>query len=546
MIRAIRFLLLSTLCTTILIPLTAAHSRANPAPPFIYYYSAADQAFNVERADGTDSHVLAPYEIPLLAEGGPPYQVAGPGWSPSGEWLAWHTVHPWYHSNVGNQVYVISREGGAPQLLLDDQKRIIDLAWSPAADHLLIWRRAEGHDNDAGRWGEIGLDDVTVYDMTTQQILWQRTAQELHAVYNNQMRFAHAAWTPNGDAVALVFFRVEAPDAPVEGVLQLISAETTVERAIYLPPPGHDCDFITESMRLAWSPDGKLLYTTPDEKTLVIEDFATGDNIAIPAPDNPVFRVDWSPDGDHALVYTTFDCRGVANYHLWLLSMLDYTLTQLPGAGVSRQDQWVQPPPYLDWPPYPTTTWSPTGTHATYASDNRLFLYLLDTQTLTVTPIIAETGYVVWDSLRWSADGAHLHFVYHPPDEGWQVRRYDVASGAITVLADANCQMYSPIRGPHLFCSNPGVNVAHYTNLATGVQIELPYMDTQVAPALLHIYFALWHPVQDWFFWTAYIDAGGGGSAHRLTIANPDFSGYRELGYCYLDEPSCFGWLPEM
>src|SRR5687767_8446340 len=53
-------------------------------PPYLYYYSNTLNAFVVERADGTDSRILA-HEI----VGADVQSVNMVGWSPSGDWLAW-------------------------------------------------------------------------------------------------------------------------------------------------------------------------------------------------------------------------------------------------------------------------------------------------------------------------------------------------------------------------------------------------------------------------------------------------------------------------
>lgn len=54
--------------------------NADDSPPYIYYYSYAENAFLVERADGTDTRIFA---ASILDEA--PITIVGPGWSPNGE-----------------------------------------------------------------------------------------------------------------------------------------------------------------------------------------------------------------------------------------------------------------------------------------------------------------------------------------------------------------------------------------------------------------------------------------------------------------------------
>ena len=59
----------------------AASAQPEMSAPYLYYYSAARRAFVVERADGSDSQNLIAYTCDDCV-------IYGPGWSPSGRWLA--------------------------------------------------------------------------------------------------------------------------------------------------------------------------------------------------------------------------------------------------------------------------------------------------------------------------------------------------------------------------------------------------------------------------------------------------------------------------
>lgn len=98
--------------------------------PFLYYYSSQQEAFIIERADGTDSRILADYKLPQLEgssqSGG---RIEGPGWSPTGKWFAW-TAMP--HIRVSDlSAYVVSRDGNQTFLVKDPPPEAVALGSAP-------------------------------------------------------------------------------------------------------------------------------------------------------------------------------------------------------------------------------------------------------------------------------------------------------------------------------------------------------------------------------------------------------------------------------
>ncbi|HML22686.1 MAG TPA: hypothetical protein PKD09_13620 [Aggregatilinea sp.] len=100
--------------------------------PYIYYYSSEHDAFVIERADGTDTHLLGEG-----SRGG----VDGPGWSPSGKWFAWTTstfVPPGAYVK-SQQAHVISTDGTRRLTWLDDKEFTrVALMWSQDDDLLFV------------------------------------------------------------------------------------------------------------------------------------------------------------------------------------------------------------------------------------------------------------------------------------------------------------------------------------------------------------------------------------------------------------------------
>src|SRR5690349_2829285 len=103
--------------------------------PYIYYYSLPQQAFILERADGTDSRILATYMFPENHE-----NILGPGWSYSGEWFAW-TSNSQGGTLYDMDVELVNRISGERLTLTPEfgkQHRVDTMLWSPASDLLLV------------------------------------------------------------------------------------------------------------------------------------------------------------------------------------------------------------------------------------------------------------------------------------------------------------------------------------------------------------------------------------------------------------------------
>lgn len=514
----------------------ASPFQADSEAPLIYYYSSLSQAFIIERADGTNSQILTSFTPPPAwdSENSQPMVVVGPGWSPSGNWLAWTTDLPYGNRGQGQNVYLAHRSGGDWQSVFDAEGawRIHSLTWSPTDDQLLIQRLSNEDDSE----------QVIVYDVKTQEMVLILDAKELGAVFKDQARFVGVEWTPDGQAVSLSYYRQCLSSGQVQALLQIISLDgTQAEREIFLPDPDHECYRLAPRIHPSWSSTGRILYTAHNGEDFVVEDL-TGAQFSVPIPTPFVYHVDWNPGGSDAFVYTIGDCRMYGDFSLWRLSVSTRSLSRLPEDAAV----FVQPAYQLEQFPYPTSIWSPTGEFGAFFSENHSQLYLLDAESSVLKVIVLAAPYSLNDPLRWTDDGTALLFSYRTPEDTYQVHSYDVVSGKTTILAPANCEHFSSLRTPHLFCSTTRIpGYAYHTDTVSGVQTQLPFMDTEYESDIwLHIYTAIWHPEQPWFFWMAHVDVGGGDMPWRMTIANPDFSGYRELGHCFPEQLSCYGWLP--
>jgi hypothetical protein len=85
--------------------------------PLIYYYSQDDAAFIIETAEGANREILANFTLREHR------QIAGPGWSPSGQWFAWFESSP---SVAPSNGYVI-RRGSEDYISVFDSEGVIDM-----------------------------------------------------------------------------------------------------------------------------------------------------------------------------------------------------------------------------------------------------------------------------------------------------------------------------------------------------------------------------------------------------------------------------------
>jgi hypothetical protein len=101
--------------------------------PYLYYYSNLLNAFVVERADGTDSHLLAESAMPRDHN-----RVEGPGWSPSGEWFAWMSARDRSPGNTWFMGWIINTNGSERLTFLDGMNYIVQMEWSESEDILFV------------------------------------------------------------------------------------------------------------------------------------------------------------------------------------------------------------------------------------------------------------------------------------------------------------------------------------------------------------------------------------------------------------------------
>jgi WD40 repeat protein len=181
------FLLLGTVLLRM--PQFAATSRSNEPIPYIYYYSDLQHAWIVERADGTDSRLLAQGVMPEDYN-----SIDSVHWSPSGEWLAW-TGNEWSIGAVSPQSWLISTDGRQVSHLLDDAQEVFLMEWASDKDWLVVGFQA--YDVDP-------YEIIRLIDVPNQKIIAE--IEQHGSSYYDLSRFDRPrTWSEDGNFVYFTF-----------------------------------------------------------------------------------------------------------------------------------------------------------------------------------------------------------------------------------------------------------------------------------------------------------------------------------------------------
>jgi Tol biopolymer transport system component len=180
----------------VLLPNAAPTQATGTGAPYLYYFSDLLHAFVIERADGTDSRVLADGVTPDDNNA-----VRGPGWSPSGKWFAWTSTggstsaeRPWLISADGTR-----RFSGLDHVFIGESGGIVGLC----RDRLLV------------------VDDTQLWDQGGRYVYYRgcgsRTDRNLLEI--PRRADLRSAWTPDGQykMFCMSAFRGRHPNYDVVG-----------------------------------------------------------------------------------------------------------------------------------------------------------------------------------------------------------------------------------------------------------------------------------------------------------------------------------------
>lgn len=339
-----------------------AQDSASDAP-YLYYYDETVRAFVVERADGTDRHLLGEglMKLPEPDPSDPTsvdyvgFMVDGPGWSPSGDWFAW-TATPRVRAGLPPTVdtpHVVSVDGSQRVTVLDDVMSA-EMAWAPNSDVLFVVETYFEEITDVG--GEDSefdgrihrrfmiVDPTTDSLKTVHEISYERTYFELTPV--------KIKWVDDN--------RIMVEDEIVDSSYE--PAHRTVLRLFDLEQQLKEMSGFTLFLEVPF-PSGRVSYAVGEG--LMVKDWLTEETILVEyewerlpiSYDRP--RITWS--GDIGLILRPF---------IGIVSLADKSITKFSSDLSMEGSNW----------------WSPDGNYVMVSDVNTL--YFIDVDKGTSLPFV--------------------------------------------------------------------------------------------------------------------------------------------------------------
>ncbi len=487
-----------------LMPLRTTPQAYGNSPPLIYYYAQDDAAFIIETATGDQREVLANF---TLSEG---TQIAGPGWSSSGEWFAWYERSQGAAPSNG---YVV-RRGLEDYITIFDSEGIIDMHWSPEGELLLASRTA--YDEKANPQTEMVVIDFAM----DQRVL-------LHDVYEGGL--SSIGWLPQGQGV---FFADTVGHVVITQNLDAPTPKVTSIEA--------NSDYCA---KISFSSVNYLLHQSADGTSLVVSNLSDSkvETVLQLDFDDRIQYVYWSHSGLQAVLYTTAFCSTNWTYDVWFLDMQAGTFVQLAedvpalwGLRTTDSRFFYEP------------IWSPNDAYFAYLDTNRA-LQIVESNSLRSSSVdIAQDGDIErfwwlseqeilfeWNVAQWYEDG-----IYIVSTTSWldpaahQIARVDIRYESTTQLPTLSSQ------STKLAFSFPECNHGCILDLISGRIIET-YQIEELQDVPYGASYFVWHSSDEWLF--VLNDSDG---ISYLSIVDITGEVQRHLGLCTLS-PSCFGWLPQ-
>lgn len=483
---------------------TDSQQSENEPIPYIYYYSHLEDGFVIERADGTDSRLLAQGVMSNEHNA-----VIDSLWSPSGEYLAWRSRF-WF-GPARNDVYnahgwLVSSDGSYVSDLLSDAANVIHMEWMPGEDILaVIFNDEYTHNNQT----------VRLIDVPENQIIAEMNSH-IAGIATPFYESNRTVWASDGSSVYILTG----------------NEYTTIVNRLYLD--GSSERWISSAFQPLSFSDERLFQRLPetveDVTTYIgtVTDLTTGESrlyetISEDDVDNTVYEAVWNPTREYAIVdegdaIVLFDWTGGERH------VLEGIAAYLFEASVSipsmRGDDRL---------------WSNDGTAIMLTDDEGAF-YLLDTVTQDMFPIdISGVEYWQW------VDARDVLMVADDDDGVPRMFRYSASDGTTTVLDFVTFDGFARWLGFDVspcgnFIEHIGTLELYVQNIETEETYRFPVPGIANHPGYPWTSGFQWHEDQQWFFSSTDYEA--------LMIHHIDDAYGRDLTICY-NVDDCAGFLPD-
>jgi len=500
--------------TALLVVFSVTLTKAQPEepPPYLYYFSDFLNAIVIERADGTDSRTLGEGLMP------PGTDIVIGDWSPSGEWFAWRSGKWNGPGHVNFSGWIMNANGARRLTLLDNIGNVELMEWSPVEDLLLV---RSGY-IPGGAGFTYYLIDVPNEEIATSftldsSVIWEHPSP--------------GRWTPDGEHIGFYYYAPLRVGNRFETryFLRTVSKSGEV----------HDeqINFIEGALSVwaaapTFSPDGKILYATPDNTALVVNDLTSGEVHIFDEPPEGVSAVEWSASGDYAMLFTQRNCGGqVSCTDLWLLSTLNHEISRV-AENISS---------------FPTNLWSPQEDRA-YVATLEGDVYLLDAESGEISPLghfemVPDSHDFV--SASWSGDGRQL-LILSNNQQTLSLMDINQAQVVYTQTGDFRYNagweshtenfVFSP-DNRYITLSNQNAVLDTQTNQVTRF---IPHSAAAYTTGQANAY--NWHSGSAWLVTGDLVFFAGGGSGPWANIVTwVDGTGRRELSKAF----NLADWLPD-
>lgn len=495
----------------LLIPLLAFAQDTSQTAPYIYYLSNVAHGLVIERADGSDSRILAADSIP--AEHSALDHVE---WSVSGEWVSWMSRGENGGIAMPSSGWIARTDGSLRLQRLDEMGgTVFALKWSPTADVLFVAHS----DSSALR--------LMIIDVNQDRILAQ-TDYESTGQYGPWAEGIQTDWLADGSGVA---FALDLSDT---FLLDLLGTDNHLNTRLLNKSIGPLFSLV----------NGRAFYYTQAtgaaKPELVMEDLATHKQLLVESGRDPdvYYQVYWNQSMKAALIFGV-NCRAhPCSYRLhwmnWERGETREIADNLAPSGSSnmpfRNFMTIQP------------LWSPDERFAMLWDESTHALQLIDGETGGITPIeiegVEQALYWVWV--------AKQPYVLLQTDTSTSIYRFDLNTHAVTTLdyqTDNLLKGIVPSPDGRILGFN-GFNTSNdAVDLQTGREWKWPHhsLGASAGPILNY----LWSDDSHWFMtgeMTAF--AGGGPGPSGVTVLNTDTTVRRELSVCW-SLGQCAGFVPE-
>lgn len=497
------------------VPETTTYADEDAPPPYLYYYSGILNAFVIERADGTDSRILAQDVIPRHHN-----EIRRPIWSPSGQWLAWRSAE---HRGPGPSWYsgwIISSDGSQRLTMLDHPP--------DAVVHVDVMEWAS--DDDLLFVSEI-ITDENRENATRRSMLIDAEAGIILASHVFETTFPddsiNFSWLPDEQGVVVLgqrFFR----DEGLYLHLSTLLTDGTIRSETY-----------SAEINLGLSPNGRLAYIAADRERLVVEHLFEGstlvftllgraDSAQLPRQRD---RLVWNSEQNMAMYYM----QQAENYELRLL---DFDAQDDLFLKPDVQLLTVRDLRYGN----PTTSpgiWSPDSERFVFkTADGSHWLFELTDHSMTLLEEIPD-----YETIDWADNSQQLLLRNRAG-----ITVYDLLSQQSTWVAQVIEPASEGTRFTHSFPSPAG----GYVGLAASAILQIDagiartfsvHSAATYATSLVSHYD--WHPDGSWVITTAYVTFAGCCGPAAYTVLRGDAVPNwfrRELTVRWGNSA---GWLPQ-